>query len=267
MLPPTRGDGVVVVTGASSGIGAEIAREFACRGYRLVLVARRADRLQELAEELDGLTHVLPIDLSNRDERTTLFDQVAALGVEADILVNNAGLATLGPVASSKPAAELSLVEVDVAAVVDLCSRFVPGMVKRGRGAVLNVASVGAFGPVPGQASYGAAKAFVLSYTQAMREELRGTGVTAATLCPGPVKTGFGEAAGIPDEEAEKSLPKFMWEDADAVAKVAVDGLASGKAVIVPGMPNRIASVVNHLLPRRLLLPLVARNHPGLRKD
>jgi uncharacterized protein len=266
MLPPTRDDGVVIVTGASSGIGEEIAREFARRGYRLVLVARRADRLTALAEELHGAAHVLPIDLSNRDERATLPDQVAALGVQADILVNNAGLATLGPVAASNPGAELTLVEVDVAAVVDLCSRFVPGMVKRGRGAVLNVASVGAFGPVPGQASYGAAKAFVLSYTHAMREELRGTGVTAATLCPGPVKTGFGEAAGIPDEEAEKSLPKFLWEDADAVARIAVDGLASGKGVIVPGVPNRIASVVNHLLPRRLLLPLVARNHPGLKK-
>lgn len=266
MLPPTRDDGVVVVTGASSGIGEEIAREFARRGYRLVLVARRADRLTTLAEELGGKAHVLAVDLSNRDERAALHDQVAALGVIPDVLVNNAGLATVGPVAESTPEAELNLVEVDVAAVVDLCSRFVPGMVKRGRGAVLNVGSVGAFGPVPGQASYGAAKAFVLSYTQAMGEELKGTGVTAATLCPGPVKTGFGELAGIPDEEAEKSLPKFLWVDADAVAKAAVDGLASGKSVIVPGAPNRIASVVNHYLPRRLLLPLVARNHPGLKK-
>jgi short-subunit dehydrogenase len=266
MLPPKSDDGAVVVTGASSGIGEQIAREFASRGYRLVLVARRAYRLRDLAEELGGLAHVLPVDLSNRDDRATLPDQVAALGVVAEVLINNAGLATLGPVADSDPQAELNLVEVDVAAVVDLCCRFVPAMVKRGRGAVLNVASVGAFGPVPGQASYGAAKAFVLSYTQAMREELRGTGVTAATLCPGPVKTGFGEAAGIPDEEAEKWLPKFMWEDVDTVAKAAVDGLASGKGVIIPGAPNRIASVFNHLLPRRLLLPMVARNHPGLRK-
>jgi short-subunit dehydrogenase len=266
MLPPTSDDGAVVVTGASSGIGEEIAREFARRGYRLVLVARRADRLRDLAEELGGLAHVLPVDLSNRDDRATLPDQVAALGVVAEVLINNAGLTTLGPVADSDPRAELNLVEVDVATVVDLCSRFVPGMVKRGRGAVLNVASVGAFGPVPGQASYGAAKAFVLSYTQAMREELRGTGVTAATLCPGPVRTGFGEAAGIPDEEAEKSLPKFLWEEADAVAKVAVDGLASGKGVIIPGAANRIAAVVNHHLPRGLLTRLVARNHPGLKK-
>lgn len=266
MLPPTRDDGAVVVTGASSGIGEEIAREFCRRGYRLVLVARRAQRMRELAEEFHGRAHALAVDLSNRDERATLPDQVAALGITADILVNNAGLSNLGPVADSNPEAELNLIDVDVAAVVDLCSRFVPGMVKRGRGAVLNVASVGAFGPVPGQASYGAAKAFVLSYTQAMREELRGTAVTAATLCPGPVRTGFGEAAGIPDEVAEKSLPKFMWEEPGAVAKAAVDGLASGKGVIVPGAPNRIASVMYQHLPRRLLLPLIARNHPGLKE-
>ena len=266
MLPPKTDDGVVVVTGASSGIGEEIAREFARRGYRLVLVARRADRLQELAEELGGVAHVLPVDLADRGERATLPDQVAALGVVVDVLINNAGLATLGAIADSDPQAELNLVEVDVAAVVDLCCRFVPDMVKRGRGAVLNVASVGAFGPVPGQASYGAAKAFVLSYTHALREELRGTGVSAATLCPGPVKTGFGEAAGIPDEEAEKSLPKFLWEKPDAVAKAAIDGLASGKGVIVPGVANRIAAVVNHHLPRVLITRLVARNHPALTK-
>lgn len=165
MLPPSSGDGVVVVTGASSGIGQEIAREFARRRYRLALVARRVDRLRDLAEELGGRAHVLPVDLADRDDRATLPDQVAALGVVVDILINNAGLATLGAIADSDPRAELNLVEVDVAAVVDLCSRFVPDMVKRGRGAVLNVASVGAFGPVPGQASYAAAKAFVLSYT------------------------------------------------------------------------------------------------------
>jgi uncharacterized protein len=266
MLPPKSDDGVVVVTGASSGIGEQIAREFARRGYRLVLVARRADRMRELAEELGGRAHVLPVDLSNRDDRATLPDQVAALGVVADVLVNNAGLATLGPIAEADAQAELKVVEVDVASVVDLCCRFVPDMVKRGRGAVLNVASVGAFGPVPGQASYGASKAFVLSYTQALRGELRGTGVTAATLCPGPVRTGFGEAAGIPDEEAEKSLPKFLWEEPDAVAKAAVDGLAAGKAEIIPGAANRIAAIFNHHLPRRFLVPLVARNHPGLKK-
>jgi uncharacterized protein len=266
MLPPKREDGVAIVTGASSGIGEQIANELACRGYRLVLVARRADRLRYLAERCDGLAHVLPVDLSSRHERATLPDQVAALGVVPDILINNAGLGTLGPVAGSNPDDELNLIEVDVAAVVDLCSRFVSGMVERGRGAVLNVASLGGFGPVPGQASYGAAKAFVLSYTEAMREELRGTGVTAAALCPGPVYTGFLESDGLSDKEVQKSLPKFVWKSPEAVAKAAVDGLASGKGVIIPGAPNRIASVFYRHAPRRLLLPLIARNHPGLKK-
>jgi hypothetical protein len=266
MLPPVTDDGAAIVTGASSGIGEQIARELARRGYRLVLVARRTELLEQLAASLDGITHVLPTDLSKRAQRAALPDQVAALGIVPNILVNNAGLGTLGPIARSDPEAELNVVEVDVAAVVDLCCRIVPGMVSRGRGAVLNVSTIGAFGPLPGQASYGASKAFVLSYTDALREELRGTGVTAATLCPGPVHTGFGEAMGIPDEEAEKSLPKFLWREADEVAKIAIDGLAKGTRVIVPGAPNRIASVIFDHAPRRLLLPLIARNHPGLKK-
>ncbi len=147
--------------------------------------------------------------------------------------------------------------------MADLCSRFVPGMVDRGRGAVLNVASVGGFGPVPFQASYGAAKAFVLSYTEALREELRGTGVTAAVVCPGPVRTGFGEAAGIPDEDAEQMLPKFLWEDADAVARTAIDGLAAGRPVIVPGVANRAAALVYRYAPHKVVLPLLGRSHPG----
>ncbi|WP_319454394.1 MULTISPECIES: SDR family oxidoreductase [unclassified Mycobacterium] len=266
MLPSASSNGVVLVTGASSGIGEELVREFARRGRDVVLVARSADKLTALAAALGTVAHVLPGDLSKPAERAGLPDRVAELGLVVDVLVNNAGLSTLGPVAESDPVAELNLVEVDVSAVVDLCSRFVPGMVARGRGAVLNVGSVGAFGPLPGQAAYGAAKAFVLSYTHALRQDLRGTGVTASTVCPGPVKTGFGELAGFSDEEAEAALPKPMWVAADEVARIAVDGLAAGKAVIVPGMFNRVGAAANHLLPRRLLLPMVARSHPGLKK-
>jgi short-subunit dehydrogenase len=265
MLPASSSTGVALVTGASSGIGEQIARELTRRGYGLALVARRADQLRALADDLGPSAHAVPTDLSRPEERAALPGRIAGLGVQVDILVNNAGMANLGPVAASDPAAELTLVELDVAAVVDLCSRFVPDMVARGRGAVLNVASVGAFGPVPGQATYGAAKAFVLSYTHALREELRGTGVAAATLCPGPVRTAFGAQAGIPDEEAEKMLPKFLWQQADAVARAGIDGLASGRAVIVPGAPNRIATALNHLTPRRLLLPILGRAHPGMK--
>ena len=266
MLPMASADGTVLVTGASSGIGAELAKEFVSRGRHVVLVARRADKLQALAASLGSAADVLAADLSKADERAALPGRVAELGLVVDVLVNNAGLSTSGPVATSDPAAELNLVEVDVAAVVDLCSRFVPGMVSRGRGAVLNVASVGAFGPLPGQAAYGAAKAFVLSYTQALGQELKGTGVAAAALCPGPVKTEFGVTAGISDADAEAALPKAMWISAAEVASTAVDGLASGATVIVPGVFNRVGAAAYRVLPRRLLLPILARTHPALKK-
>lgn len=266
MLPAASGNGAVLVTGASSGIGDELARDFVRRGRRVILVARRADKLEALATELGEAAHVLAADLADAADRAALPDRIDELGLVVDVLVNNAGLSTSGPVAQSDPTAELNLVEVDVCAVVDLCSRFVPGMVGRGTGAVLNVASVGAFGPLPGQASYGAAKAFVLSYTQALGQELAGTGVRAATLCPGPVKTGFGAAAGISDADAEASLPKVMWVDADEVARTAVDGLAAGKSVIVPGIANRVGAAAYKVLPRRLLLPILASSHPSLKK-
>lgn len=266
MLPSACGNGTVLVTGASSGIGEELAREFSRRGRHVVLVARRADKLAALAASLGSSAHVLPADLSNADERAALLDRVTELGLVVDVLVNNAGLSTVGRIAESDPVAELNLIEVDVAAVADLCSRFVPGMVSRGRGAVLNVASVGGFGPLPGQAAYGAAKAFVLSYTQALGEELRGTGVVSATLCPGPVKTAFGETAGISDADAEAALPKAMWVAADEVARIAIDGLASGRTVIVPGLFNRVGAVAYQHLPRRLLLPILSRSHPALKK-
>ena len=196
-LPQPGKDRAAVITGASSGIGEEFAGILARRGYQVVLVARSVDRLEELAARLGAQAHPLPADLSDRTDRAALLERVTALGLVPDILVNNAGLSTLGLVAKSVPEKELNLVEVDVAAVVDLCSRFLPGMVERKRGAVLNVASLAAFGPLPGQAAYGAAKAFVLSYTHSLRGELRGTGVSATALCPGPVHTGFGEAAGF----------------------------------------------------------------------
>lgn len=266
MLPAASGNGTVLVTGASSGIGEELAREFSRRGRHVVLVARRAEKLEVLAASLGSTAHVLAADLSKADERAALLDRVTELGLVVDVLVNNAGLSTVGRIADSDPVAELNLIEVDVAAVADLCSRFVPGMVSRGRGAVLNVASVGGFGPLPGQAAYGAAKAFVLSYTQALGEELRDTGVIAATLCPGPVKTAFGETAGISDQDAEAALPKAMWIAADEVARTAIDGLAAGKTVIVPGVFNRVGATAYQHLPRRLLLPILSRSHPALKK-
>ncbi|MDJ0396310.1 SDR family oxidoreductase [Rhodococcus sp. G-MC3] len=268
-LPRPAPDRTAVVTGASSGIGEAIARELAGRGHGVTLVARRGDKLTALAEELTALgvrAEVLATDLSDRSARAELLPRIVALGLVPDILVNNAGLSTLGPVASSDPEAELNMIEVDVASVADLCTRFLPGMTSRRRGAVLNVASTAAFQPLPGQAGYGACKAFVLSYTQSLTGELKGTGVTATALCPGPVDTGFGEAAGFSKKDAEAALPPIMWVTAKAVAKTAVDGMAKGQMVAIPGTVNRIASVFASVTPRKLLVPILARTHPGLKK-
>lgn len=268
MALPAPGPGrAAIVTGASSGIGEQFAHLLARAGHQVVVVARSVDRLEALAARLGAAAHPLPADLSDRAERAALPDRVAALGLVPDILVNNAGFSTVGVVAKSVPEQEIKLVEVDVAAVVDLCSRFLPGMVERRRGAVLNVASVAGFGPLPGQAAYGAAKAFVLSYTHSLRGELRGTGVTATALCPGPVDTGFVETAGFSKQEAESALPRVMWVPADKVAQAGIDGLAAGKAVVVPGRANRIAAGLFRVAPPERLLQLLMRAHPAFKRD
>ena len=226
--------------------------------------------LEQLAATLHSdhgvRAEVLPADLTDGAARASLVDAVAALDLEVSILVNDAGFSTTGPVWRSDPDREVAMVRTDVEAVVDLCSRFLPPMVAARSGAVLNVASTAAFQPLPGQAAYGASKAFVLSYGHAIRAELAGTGVSVTTLCPGPVETGFAEAAGFADDEAEGALPKFMWVDAPAVAYQAVDGLAGGHAVVIPGLANRVAAYSAHMTPRRVLAPLLARMHPALRK-
>jgi short-subunit dehydrogenase len=255
------------VTGASSGIGAELARELARRGHGVALVARRADALEQLASALGDQVRVevLAADLSKAADREALPGRLDQLGLTVDVLVNNAGLSTSGPIASCDVAAELNMIEVDVVAVAELCCRFVPGMVERGRGAVLNVASTAAFQPLPGQAGYGASKAFVLSFTRSLAGELRGTGVAATALCPGPVETGFGEAAGFSDEE-QAVLPRFMWESAPDVARAAIDGLDTGSQVVIPGIANWAAAMLAHVTPKQLLVPLLAARHPGLRR-
>lgn len=270
-LPPPSPTSTALVTGASSGIGAELARQLARRGLGVTLVARRRDRLDALAAELAGTwgvrAEVVPADLADASSRSALLDAVAGLGLEVDVLVNNAGFSTSGPVQRADPERELAMVRTDVEAVVDLCTRLVPGMAHRGRGAVLNVASTAAFQPLPGQAGYGASKSFVLSYSQALRAELAGSGVTVSVLCPGPVRTEFAETAGFTKEEAESSLPAVMWLPAARVAARAVEGLAQGRGVIIPGIANGVGARFAYAVPRRLLLPVLARRHPALRPD
>ncbi len=270
-LPVPKENTTAVVTGASSGIGADIARELARRGHGVTLVARREDRLKALADELAGAhrvrTEVIAVDLTDADSRAELPAQLDGRGLTPDILVNNAGFTTMGPVHRAERASELAMVRTNVEAVVDLCTLFVPGMVTRHRGAVLNTASTAAFQPLPGQAGYGASKAFVLSYGRALGAELRGTGVTVTTLCPGPVETGFAEAAGMTDDEAGEALPKVMWVPAADVARAAVDGLDAGRPVVIPGAANRAAASLAHLAPKGWILPLMARRHPALKQN
>jgi short-subunit dehydrogenase len=268
-LPPPAPDRTCLVTGASAGIGLEIARQLAQRHHNLVLVARRQDKLAELASSLHAdhgvRAEVLAADISDAESRAALPQRVADLGLVVDVLVNNAGVSTIGAVQRSEHEGEVAMVRTNVEAVIDMCSLFIPGMAQRGRGAVLNVASTAAYQPLPGQAGYAATKAFVLSYTQAIRAELKGTGVTATVLCPGPVDTGFGAAAGFSDEDAEAALPKIMWLPAEKVAQDAVAGLAAGRAVVIPGAANRIGARLAHVAPRAVLLPILARQHPSLK--
>jgi short-subunit dehydrogenase len=268
-LPPPDPHAAALVTGASSGIGADIARELAARGYGVILVARREDRLKALADELARTHHVraevIACDLSDADSRGALPKEIQDRGLIVDILVNNAGFTTMGPVSRANRDAELAMVRTNIEAVVDLCTTFVAGMVARRRGAILNTASTAAFQPLPGQAVYGASKSFVLSYGQALGAEVKAAGVTVTTLCPGPVETGFAETAGMSDEEAAASLPSIMWIPAVKVARAAIDGLAAGRLVVIPGAANKVGALGGHLVPRSWVLPLIVRRHPVLR--
>ena len=268
-LPSPRPDRTCLVTGASSGIGAEIAGLLAARGLGVTLVARTESKLRALADDLAARhgvrVEVLAADLTDVAARAALPGRVADLGLEVNVLVNNAGFSTLGTVFRSDPDREIAMLRTDVEAVVHLCALFTPGMVERRSGCILNVASTAAFQPIPGQAGYGASKAFVLSYGHAIRVELRPHGVTVTTLCPGPVDTGFGEAAGFDPEEVAGLMPPFFWESVADVAKAGVDGMDANRAVVIPGLPNRVSARAAWLSPRRVLLPMLARVHPGMR--
>jgi short-subunit dehydrogenase len=263
-LPDPRPSSTALVTGASSGIGAEIARELARRGHGVTLVARRRERLSELAEELE-LEHgvraeTISADVSKQRDRDRMARQIGELGLDVEILVNNAGFGSGGAFVELDGEGETEMVRTNVEAVVGLASNYLPEMVERGRGAILNVASLIAFQPVPFQATYGATKAFVLSFTDAIHEEVRGTGVTVTAVCPGPVRTEFGEQGGFGG--ADDRIPGFLWLTADKVAADAIEAVENGERVVVPGAINQVAALYGQHLPRSVLLPLVRRVWP-----
>jgi uncharacterized protein len=255
-LPPPQAGSTCLVTGASSGIGTEFARQLAARGYGLFLVARREDRLRDLAAELER-GHGVRVDVANCDlgepvQRDTLANRVGELGLTIEVLVNNAGFSTVGDV-HRNPERQVAMVRVNCEALVALTAAFLPDMVARSQGGVINVASTAAFQPMPAQAVYAATKAFVLSFTEALSAELKGTGVTATALCPGPVATEFVEAAGF-KKGIDDLGPSFIWSSAEEVAKAGIDGAEKGKRVVVPGLGNRVTTIAGHYSPRAFVL-------------
>ena len=263
-LPHPIPGGIVIVTGASSGIGAELARRLAAHGHDLVLVARRADRLEELAEELRGehgreiLVHAA--DLTSAAAREGLLGFVADAGRTISGLCNNAGFGLAGRAWERDLEQSHEMVELNVVALHDLTLLVVPELVRAGTGAVLNVASVAAYQPLPGMAAYAATKAFVAAFSEALHAELSGTGVSVTTLYPGPVPTEFGENAGF---DLESASPGFMLVQARDVAREAVDAMLAGKRSVNPGSANKVTGLLGRYTPRTVLLPVMKRQLSG----
>ena len=260
-LPEPSVSSISLVTGASSGIGAAIAKELASRGHSVALVARREERLRSLATELTSAygvaAEVIACDLGDPAERDRLGDELRSRGRVVEVLVNDAGFGHQADFATSPRERMVEMVKINVETVVDLTSRFLTGMVDRGRGSVINIASTAAFQPLPGSAVYAASKSFVLSFSEAIRTELRGTGVTVTAVCPGPVRTEFTEVAGFPG--VEDRTPSAVWMSPDDLAQHAVDGAANDRRVVVPGALNRATALAGQHSPRAVALPLLNR--------
>lgn len=267
-LPPPSAGSTCLLTGASSGIGADIARELASRGYGLTVVARREDRLQALADKLRSShgvdVEVVPADLSDPAARARIWQVITERGLSVEVLINNAGFSTVGKVIKADPDRELAMIRTNIEAVVDLCTRALPAMVHRGRGAVLNVASTAGFQPIPGQAAYAASKGFVLNYSWALGAELTGTGVTVTALCPGYTETEFFEATGA-DPAIVAKIPRRLIGSSQEVARAAVAGMQASEPIVVPGLINRLGALGGHLTPRRVLMPIMSRVYPATR--
>src|SRR5215207_7550380 len=248
-----------LVTGASGGIGEELARLFAADGHDLVLLARSRDKLARLAEELVGrhgvAARVVASDLARPEAPREVFEELNAGGVTVDALVNNAGFGSYGLFAETDLKSELDLLQVNVVALTHLSKLFLPGMIARRRGYLMNVASTAAFQPGPLMAVYYASKAYVLSFSEALANECAGTGVVVSALCPGPTETGFVAAAGMGDS---KLFDRAVM-DARTVAVEGYRGLLAGKTVVIPGFRNNLLARSIGFFPRDLVTRVVRR--------
>ena len=248
-----------LIIGASSGIGCELAKLFAAGKSNLVLVARRQEKLDQLAAELRrdyGVqVRILAKDLADPQSHQAIFDALAAESVTVDVLVNNAGFGAVGPVATLSLERQMDMVQVNVAALTHLTRLLLPGMIERGRGGILNVGSTAGFQPGPNMAVYYATKAFVLSFTEALAEELIGSCVKATCLAPGPTATEFGVDSGM-----EKfTIFKFGTMNAKTVAQAGYRGFRRGKVIVIPGLTNKLGAFSVRFVPRAWVRKLVKR--------
>ncbi len=264
------GNKTAVITGSSSGIGLELARVFAANGYDLILTARRAHLLQELADELartcNITAHIIPLDLSRPGAPEALWQAISAIAPEVDVLVNNAGFGDACDLAQETPARIEGMIELNIAALTALTRLALPGMVARGSGRILNVASLAGLTPGgPGMAVYFATKSYVLAFSRGIRRELRGTGVSVTALCPGATRTGFEAAA-----HAEATRLFRHTGDPATVARAGYAGLQRGAAVVIPGWLNKLLAAGARFSPpaivlavNRMLLVRRERTPPG----
>jgi short-subunit dehydrogenase len=237
---------VALITGASAGLGVEFARQLAKQGHYLVLAARRKDRLEALAKEL-GNARAVTIDLSKNGSAAKLLADCEAAGEQIELLVNNAGFGLVGRFAELDAKRLREMIDLNVGTLTDLCRAIAPGMIKRRSGAILNVASTAAFQPGPNMAVYFATKAYVLSFTEALHEELKPHGVHVSALCPGPTRTEFGEVAGFVSRGGAIDRAAM---DSPQVVTAGLEGLELNRAVVIPGLLNKIGAASTRFAPR-----------------
>jgi short-subunit dehydrogenase len=252
-----------LVTGASGGIGLELARVLAREGCHLVISARTHSALETVARDLSSsynvAVHTVAADLATPDGARALISEVASAGLDIDVLVNNAGFGLFGEFGTTSLEDEQRMIDLNVSALVTLTKLCLPGMLARRRGRVLNVASTAAFLPGPNMAVYYATKAFVLSFSEAIGDELRGSGVTVTVLCPGPTATGFQDAARM---QKSRLVQGTMMSAAD-VAESGYRGMMDGQPVVIPGVMNRLVPWLVRITPRRLTTMLSRRAAEG----
>jgi short-subunit dehydrogenase len=243
-----------LITGASGGLGYDLASIFAENGFNIVLVARNNGRLLDLANQARQMfgvsAHVISKDLSRSEAPLEIFKELQSIDVKVDVLVNNAGYGILGAFGYSDPAQQINMLDVNIMAPVRLTALFLPAMLKKGEGRILNIASTAAFQPGPFMSGYYASKAFLVSFSAGLAEEIRDRGVTVSVLCPGPMATGFRARAGIKQPTLFATLADV---DSRVAARSGFEGLMAGKSIMIPGFLNKLGMLAGRIMPITLM--------------